>query len=299
MSGTGSRSGREGLLESDVDPAREPDSIEVGAGAGESTGVAARVDHATVRFPRPRNAGDLVALDDVSFTLREGELLVLVGRSGSGKTTALNLLTGLVEPTLGTVETLGMTPAQARLRTGYMLARDALLPWRTARGNVCLGLELHPGSRRERRERADAQLASVGMTEHASHFPNELSQGQRQRVALARTWATRPDLLLMDEPFSAVDPETRERLHVQFLDHWTRTASCSAVFVTHDLNEAIALADRILVFDDGRIVKEFEVPFPRPRDLLTITRDPQALAVYSEIRTVLAGPDATPGTGER
>jgi NitT/TauT family transport system ATP-binding protein len=253
-------------------------------------GAAARVQGATVRFRRPRGGGDLVALDDVSFTLREGELLVLVGRSGSGKTTALNLLAGLVEPSLGTVETLGVTPAQARRRTGYMLARDALLPWRTARANVSLGLELLPGSRRERREVADRHLAAVGMSEHATHFPNELSQGQRQRVALARTWATQPDLLLMDEPFSAVDPETRERLHVEFLEHWQRTASCSAVFVTHDLNEGIALADRILVFDGGRIVKEFEVPFPRPRDLLTITRDPQALDVYNEIREVLAGP---------
>jgi NitT/TauT family transport system ATP-binding protein len=229
-----------------------------------------------------------VALDGVSFTLRQGELLVLVGRSGSGKTTALNLLAGLVEPTMGQVETLGVTPVQARRRTGYMLARDALLPWRTARANVSLGLELLPGSRRQRREVADRHLAAVGMAEHATHFPNELSQGQRQRVALARTWATQPDLLLMDEPFSAVDPETRERLHGEFLEHWQRTASCSAVFVTHDLNEAIALGDRILVFDGGRIVKEFEVPFARPRDLLTITRDPQARAVYSEIREVLA-----------
>lgn len=230
-----------------------------------------------------------MALNDVSLTLREGELLVLVGRSGSGKTTALNLLVGLVAPTDGEVETLGVAPLQARRRTGYMLARDALLPWRTARGNVCLALELTGGSRREHRKVADRHLAAVHMSDHAAHFPNELSQGQRQRVALARTWATQPDLLLMDEPFSAVDPETREQLHLEFLDHWNRTASCSALFVTHDLNEGIALADRILVFSAGRVVKEFDVPFERPRDLLTLTRDPQALEIYREIREVLAG----------
>jgi NitT/TauT family transport system ATP-binding protein len=127
------------------------------------------------------------------------------------------------------------------------------------------------------------------MSEHAAHFPNELSQGQRQRVALARTWVTQPELLLMDEPFSAVDPETRERLQAEFLEHWNRSGSCSAVFVTHDLNEALTLADRILVFSNGRIAKEVEVPFARPRDLLAITEDPEARALYSDIRKILAG----------
>lgn len=221
-----------------------------------------RVDNVTVRFPgmiRP-------ALADVSLDMRPGEFLVLVGRSGSGKTTILNLVAGEVEPTTGSVEVLGGPPAQARHQLGYMLARDALLPWRTAVRNVELPLELDGVAKRPRREAALEMLERVQLRESASRLPWQLSQGMRQRVALARTWARRPDLLLMDEPFSALDVQTRLEVQETFLDVWQGTRS-AALMVTHDLSEALLLGDRVLLISQGRILREVTVPFERPRSL--------------------------------
>jgi NitT/TauT family transport system ATP-binding protein len=248
----------------------------------------------SVRFPRPGGGGLLTALDNVSLELREGELLVLVGRSGSGKTTALNVLAGLVEPAEGRASIGQQRPAEARRRLGYMFARDALLPWRTARENVEFGLELRGVSREQRREIAMEYLEIVRLESHASNYPGQLSQGQRQRVSLARTWALSPDVLLMDEPFSALDAETRDELQIEFLRHWQRDRR-SVIFVTHDLNEALLLADRVLVFAAGRIAGEFQIPnrasFARPRDLLEITSDVEARATYRAIREIIARPD--------
>lgn len=246
--------------------------------------IAARVTNVTVQFGA--GAGAVRGLDDISFDLREGELLVLVGRSGSGKTTALNVLAGLVEISRGEVSVLGQPPIVARPQLGYMFARDALLPWRSAIRNIELSLEIRGFSRAECKSRAQEFLKLVKLTRVASNYPSQLSQGQRQRVALARTWAPTPKLLLMDEPFSALDAETREDLHDEFVRMWAANKK-SVVFVTHDLNEAITLADRILVFSEGRIVKEFAIPFERPRDVMEIATDPIARELYKEIRQLL------------
>ena len=248
--------------------------------------MAARLSDVSVRFKRP-GGGITTALDRVSLELREGELLVFVGRSGCGKTTALNVLAGLVQPSEGAATILGKTPVAARIDLGYMFARDALLPWRSAKQNVEFGLELRGIDKTERRKRTLHYLELVHLQDYVGNFPTQLSQGQRQRVALARTWALSARVLLMDEPFAALDAQTREALQAEFLRVWALEKR-SVAFVTHDLNEAICLADRILVFTDGRIAREFIVPFQRPRDIFEITANPEAQAMYREIRDILA-----------
>lgn len=246
----------------------------------------ASLHNVTMTFDRP-DGSKTHALHDVSLDLHSGELLVFVGRSGSGKTTALNVLAGLAEPTSGHIEILGTTPAEARVRLGYMFARDALLPWRSALGNVEYGLEIRNVPAGERRVRAKECLKLVGLEDYASNYPGQLSQGQRQRVALARTWVLGPEILFMDEPFAALDAQTREALHLEFLRVWARDRQ-SVVFVTHDLSEAIAIADRIVVFSQGKIAGKFDVPFERPRDMLELPNQAGAKQLIRNIRELLA-----------
>ncbi|TGV74023.1 ABC transporter ATP-binding protein [Mesorhizobium sp. M00.F.Ca.ET.149.01.1.1] len=252
--------------------------------AAGTDGVAARISDVVMEFQT--TSGPVRGLDDVSLELREGEFLVLVGRSGSGKTTALNVLAGLHTATMGEVSVLAQPPVAARPQLGYMFARDALLPWRTALKNVEFGLEVRGFAKSERRALARDYLDLVGLKRFADNYPSQLSQGQRQRVALARTWAPSPKILLMDEPFSALDAQTRESLHEELVRMWAADKK-SVVFVTHDLNEAITLSDWILVFKDGKIAKEFSIPFARPRDLVDITADRTARDIYHEIRQLL------------
>ena len=245
-----------------------------------------RLDRVSVTYQRP--GGQVTkALVDVSLEVREGEFLVLVGASGSGKTTALNVFAGLADPSAGTASIAGENPAAGRRHLGYMFARDALLPWRTAQQNIEFGMELRGVDAKTRRERARLLLGTVQLSPYADNYPGQLSQGQRQRVALARTWALSPDLLLMDEPFSALDAQTREALQGEFLRLWASEKK-SIIFVTHDLNEAVTLADRIVVFSKGEIVQEFTVPIARPRDILDITDNPDAKHIYRTIRQWLA-----------
>ena len=168
-----------------------------------------------------------------------------------------------------------------------MFARDALLPWRTALQNVEFGMELRGVPAVERRSQARRLLEVVQLSRYAGNYPGQLSQGQRQRVALARTWALSPSVLMMDEPFSALDAQTREVLQAEFLRLWAAERK-SVVFVTHDLNEAVTLADRIVVFSKGRIVRSFIVPLKRPRDILDLTDNPEAKQIYRTIRDLLA-----------
>jgi NitT/TauT family transport system ATP-binding protein len=167
-----------------------------------------------------------------------------------------------------------------------MFARDALLPWRNATRNIEFGLELRGVAKDKRRECALDYLNMVHLKDYAGNYPGQLSQGQRQRVALARTWALSPKVMLMDEPFAALDAQTRESLQAEFLRMWALERR-SVVFVTHDINEAICLADRILVFSQGSLAREFAVPFERPRDVLEISSQPDAHAMFREIRDLL------------
>jgi NitT/TauT family transport system ATP-binding protein len=223
-------------------------------------------------------------LSGIDLTIPNGEFTALVGRSGCGKTTLLNLVAGLADPSAGTVTVLGKEPRQARGQLGFMLARDALLPWRTARRNVEYGLELRGVAKARRREAARHWLEAVQLG-HAEHqWPWQLSQGMRQRVALARTWALNPSVLLMDEPFAALDMNTRVSAQRTFLELWQAEEHRTVIFVTHDLGEAIALADRVVLLGGGRVLDDVRVEIDRPRDLATITADPRYQELHQRLR---------------
>lgn len=237
--------------------------------------VAASLEQVSVAFLDPKTKRSKFVLENFDFECGRGEFVVMVGRSGCGKTTVLNILAGLVQPTGGTVEVLGKSPREARTQVGYMFARDALMPWRRAVQNVELPLErdgVEPG---ERRRRAEAMLARLGLAGKSALYPWQLSQGMRQRVALARTWVSGPELLLMDEPFAALDAQTKVEARAEFLKIWEERRR-SVVFVTHDLSEALLLGDRIVMLaTGGQEVVNLEVPFRHPRDVseLPFTRE--------------------------
>jgi NitT/TauT family transport system ATP-binding protein len=214
---------------------------------------------------------DLVALENVGLEIPQGQFVALVGASGCGKTTLLNMVAGLIEPTSGEIEVGGKAPALPNPDVGYMFARDALLPWRTAQRNVELPLETRGVARAERASRAKEMLDLVGLKGRERQFRLQLSQGMRQRVALARTLASDPSLLLMDEPFAALDARTKLTMQMEFLGIWERHQGSEArktvVFVTHDLQEAVLLADRVIVMlpNPGRIAEDRIIDLPRPR----------------------------------
>lgn len=226
----------------------------------------AQLNGATVRFENHTSRTSTTILENFSLECRDGEFVVIVGRSGCGKTTVLNLLAGLVDPQAGDVKVMGKKPRSARQHLGYMFARDALIASRTALGNVEIGLEVRGVGKAERRARALELMENLGLVGAEDRYPWQLSQGMRQRVALARTWALNPDLILMDEPFAALDTQTREAARTQFLSLWERKRS-SVIFVTHDLTEALLLGDRVIILGPhGRIIEELVLPFGRPRD---------------------------------
>jgi len=206
---------------------------------------------------------EVLALADISLEVADGEFVAIIGPSGCGKSTLLNIISGLFAPSTGRVTVDGRPVTGLNPRIGYMFARDALLPWRTALANVEFGLELRGGAVRERRERARELLRVAGLQGFEASYPSQLSQGMRQRVALARTLAIDPDIVLMDEPFGALDAQTK-----LFLRIWERHRK-TVVFVTHDLFEAIAMADRVVVFGahPGRIKSIVGVDLPRPRSV--------------------------------
>jgi NitT/TauT family transport system ATP-binding protein len=226
-------------------------------------------------------------LSGIDLTIPKGQFTALVGRSGCGKTTLLNMVAGVVDPAQGSVTVLGKEPRAARAHIGFMLARDALLPWRNARRNAEYGLELRKVAKAERRAIAEHWLAAVQL-EHAQNlWPWQLSQGMRQRVALARTWALDPEVLLMDEPFAALDVNTRVAVQTKFLELWQREEHRTVIFVTHDLSEAISLADRVVLIGGGQILDDVKVDMARPRDLTTITSDSRYQQIYERLREQL------------
>lgn len=210
----------------------------------------------------------LEVLHDVSFDVPGGEIVAILGPSGSGKSTLLNMAAGLLQPDRGRVILMGRdtTAAVDWSRVGYMFQDDRLLPWRVAQGNVALALEAGSMPAAERRERARAGLALVGLSDFAKAYPHQLSGGMRSRVALARSLVTEPDILLMDEPFSRLDAQTRGVMHRELLRiHELRPMSI--LFVTHDVEEAVVLADHIVVLSarPAQVRERVAVPFGHPR----------------------------------
>ena len=242
-----------------------------------------RVNGLAVNFGRARNA-----LSGVDLDVPEGEFVALIGASGCGKTTLLNVIAGLVPATSGTV-TISDTPAAAgRGDVCYILARDALLPWRTVKGNVEYGLELSGVGRDERERRAMIYIEKVGLRDYRDFYPSKLSQGMRQRVSLARAFAVGRNIYLMDEPFSALDSQTKLLLHDQLLNLW-ESSRATVVFVTHDIGEAITLADRVIVMSKQGtgIVDEIHVDLPRPRSAEALQADTRYHDLYRRTWTSL------------
>lgn len=241
-----------------------------------------RVESVTHTFPASGpSAEDVRALETVSFDIAPGSFVALVGPSGCGKTTLLNIMGGLEELQSGRVLVDGQAPRTGRDDVAYMFARPALMPWRGAMQNVEFGMEMRGLSRKERAETARAMLARVGLTGFENSYPGQLSQGMRQRVALARTFAVESHVLLMDEPFGALDAQTKLVLEDVLLELWEARAGATVVFVTHDLAEAVTLADRVVIMSarPGRIIADVPVNLARPRTALSL----QSSTDYHEV----------------
>ena len=224
-------------------------------------------------------------LQDINLSVKPGEFVSLVGPSGCGKTTMLNVLTGLLKVhTEGRGELLGAAPVAGSHQIAYMLARDSLLPWRTALGNAAFGMEVRGVPRAEREERAVQLLKRVGLGEHLHSLPKQLSHGMRQRVALARTFAMNSPVLLMDEPFGALDAQTKLQLQDLLLE-LTQSEKRTVVFVTHDLAEAVSVSDRVVVLAShpGRVVVDLPIDLPRPRTVRALQKDPAFHALYAKV----------------
>lgn len=255
-------------------------------------------------------AGGLVALDDVDLAVDEGEFVVFLGPSGCGKTTLLRIIGGLEQPTAGVIELFGEDLQHLRdrerrgimARNGFVFQEDNLLPWRTTRRNVELPLEIGPGVHRDERARAARELLElVGLSGFEDRYPRQLSGGMRQRVSIARALIHDPRLLLMDEPFGALDAQTREHLNLELQRIWLQRRK-TVIFVTHSIQEAVFLADRIVLLRPrpGRIQTVTEVPFDRPRDLDLIHDDGFTEMVTDLRRQIGAGSRlASTPSGER
>jgi NitT/TauT family transport system ATP-binding protein len=228
----------------------------------------------------------VTAIDRVSFAVGEGEFVALLGPSGCGKSTLLNMVAGLLPISAGAIAIDGSPVALGAVhrQVGYVFQRDTVFPWRTVAANVGYGLELAGLPRAERQERVAAAIAEAGLVGFAEHFPLTLSGGMRQRVSLMRTLITRPEILLMDEPFGALDTHTKLEMHRILLDIWERERQ-SVLFVTHDLAEALTLADRVILLSarPGRVKESFGVDFPRPRDAVALRETPEFAAAFGHV----------------
>jgi len=238
----------------------------------------------------PAKDHPVIALDKVNLSIAEGEFISLIGPSGCGKTTLLRVIADLEQATSGTVLVNGMSSHDARLARayGYVFQAPALFPWRTVLGNVMLPLEVHGRAQAESREIARAQLDRVGLTGFEGKYPWQLSGGMQQRVSIARALGFEPKLLMMDEPFGALDEITRDRLNEQLLRLWEREKR-TVVFVTHSIPEAAFLSSRIVVMSarPGRIVEVIESDLP-PDRTLEIRETPQFIAIAHRLRVALA-----------
>lgn len=247
--------------------------------------------------------GDSQAIRDLTVAVDEGTFTAIIGPSGCGKTTLLNILAGL-EPAMpgSRISVAGGPPRAGRREVGFGPARDSLLPWRRALDNAALALEIHGVAKDERRERARAALADMGLRDVERLYPSQLSQGMRQRVALARLFAGDPQVVLLDEPFSALDAQTRVQVQDAFLRGWERTRS-SVLLITHDLSEAITLADVVIVLTrkPAHVKAEYRIDLPRPRDAAEVREQPRFHqlfeAIWGDLRSEVAKSEDAEGDG--
>jgi len=256
-----------------------------------------RVERVTKTFEtrEPGRGGGtrtLTALKDLDFTVRSGEFLTLVGPSGCGKSTLLDLLLGLGKPTKGRILIDGREIDGPGLDRGIVFQQYALFPWKTVRGNVEFGLEAQGIPKKERRELADHYIGLVGLKDFANHYPHELSGGMKQRVAIARSLACNPDVLLMDEPFAALDAQTREVLQAELLRIWEKTGK-TIVFITHSIDEAVWLGQRVVVLTarPGTVKRIVEVPLKNRLSEPNPGAHPEFIRARTEVWNLLHEPE--------
>jgi NitT/TauT family transport system ATP-binding protein len=225
------------------------------------------------------------AVRDTTLVVQPGEFVSVVGPTGCGKSTLLNVAAGLLQPSAGSVRVFGEPLHGVNTRAGYLFQTDALMPWRRALGNITAGLEFRGLEKKALLEKGNDWLRRVGLAGFGDRYPHQLSGGMKKRVALAQTLILDPEILLMDEPFSALDVQTRQLMENELLELWSANRK-SVVFITHDLEEAIALSDRVVVLSAGpqtRPIGAYAIDLPRPRDVAEIRLAPRYLELHAEI----------------
>lgn len=240
---------------------------------------------------RTNDGRDVTALTGVTLDIKKGEFVSLVGPSGCGKTTLLRIIADLLQPTSGDIKIADETPREARLkrRYGIVFQNAVLYEWRTVKKNIMMPLEIMHVPLKEREERAMKMLELVGLTEFANHYPNQLSGGMQQRVGIARALAIQPEILLMDEPFSALDEFTREKLHIDLLKIWRKTNK-TIIFVTHNIQESVFLSDKVCVLSPhpGRLSAVVDITLPRPRTM-EMKSTPEFTELVAKVRNSFEG----------
>ena len=247
--------------------------------------AAVALDNITCTFAARGGGGSYTAVREVNLSVAEGEFVSVVGPTGCGKSTLLNVAAGLLKPSSGTVTVEGEPLHGINRRAGYMFQSEALMPWRSALANVAAGLEFRGVAGAEARARAKEWLARVGLAGFEDRYPHQLSGGMRKRTALAQMLILDPRILLMDEPFSALDIQTRQMMENELLELWQADRK-SVIFITHDLEEAISLSDRVVVLSAGpatRPIGEFAIDLPRPRDVSEIRHSPRFIELHDRI----------------
>jgi NitT/TauT family transport system ATP-binding protein len=252
----------------------------------ETTAPKIQASNLTVQFAGNATTGSITALHDLNLTVQSGEFVCVVGSSGCGKTTLLRVLAGLERPATGSAHIIS---AESKRPDFAIVFQDAgLFPWMTVLDNITFGMRMQGVSGRERYAIAQEWINRVGLARFVDSFPNQLSGGMKQRVGLARAFAHNPEVLLMDEPFGALDAQTRLVLQETLLDLW-KNSDMTVLFVTHSIEEALTLADRIVVMSarPGRILQTFDVDFPRPREVMALRTNPKFGERYAEIWDIL------------
>ncbi|MBP6898596.1 MAG: ABC transporter ATP-binding protein [Burkholderiaceae bacterium] len=240
------------------------------------------------RFSSP-GGGSYTAVQDVALDVAPGEFVSVVGPTGCGKSTLLNLAAGLLAPSAGSVEVFGEPLVGLNRRAGYMFQAESLMPWRTALGNVMAGLQFRGLAEDAARTQAGDWLRRVGLGGFGDRYPHQMSGGMRKRASLAQTLVLDPDIILMDEPFSALDIQTRQLMENEVLALWSAKKK-AVLFITHDLDEAIAMSDRVVVLSAGpasRPIGEFVVDLARPRDVAEVRTTPRFIELHQAIWAVL------------
>jgi len=229
------------------------------------------------------------AVRDVTLTVGAGEFVSVVGPTGCGKSTLLNVAAGLLLPSSGSVRVFGQPLTDINTRAGYMFQTESLMPWRTALGNVMAGLEFRGMPRADAKAQAELWLQRVGLSDFGDRYPHQLSGGMRKRTSLAQTLTLDPDIILMDEPFSALDVQTRQLMENEVLALWAAKRK-AVMFITHDLEEAIAMSDRVVVLSAGPAshpIGEFGIDLGRPRDVTEVRTAPRFVELHKAIWNVL------------